>query len=424
MTRRYRTRLTSATDAVATNMIAVVLAVFPVSDANSGECYRYAIDITDGPCATGYAQPRDIDQSGLVVGYIVCGVLGGEVPGRWEGESFTPLPMPPRFPNGRAMRLNARGEIVGYMNDENRNWSLRAFRYAAGMVFDLGLISGATFSYASGINDSGIICGSSGDGGDGVPPEQSVLWDPARGWAMEIVTLTIPPPHRANGINAGGAICGFAGGGAYWWHNGVTVDLGIPEGYTYAEAFAINDSNVVVGYARKPGFPSSKRVACIWDERGTTLLPILPGYVSAIALDIANDGTVVGYCLPELPAVVYKACLWRDGEVHALIDLVDMREASDNLRIDVAWGISDNGLIAADGTLLDTNPNEAIAVRLTPIAPIAGDLDCDHDVDSADLGILLGAWGTCNAESCPSDLDGSGATNASDLGMLLGAWTG
>jgi hypothetical protein len=33
-----------------------------------------------------------------------------------------------------------------------------------------------------------------------------------------------------------------------------------------------------------------------------------------------------------------------------------------------------------------------------------------------DLGILLGAWGTPNA-----DFDGNGTTNASDLAILLGA---
>jgi hypothetical protein len=38
-------------------------------------------------------------------------------------------------------------------------------------------------------------------------------------------------------------------------------------------------------------------------------------------------------------------------------------------------------------------------------------------VDGADLGTLLGAWGTPAA-----DLDGDSTTGGADLGILLGAW--
>jgi hypothetical protein len=49
------------------------------------------------------------------------------------------------------------------------------------------------------------------------------------------------------------------------------------------------------------------------------------------------------------------------------------------------------------------------------------DLTLDGRVNGADLGVLLGAWGTADALS---DLDGSGSVNGADLGALLGAWTG
>jgi hypothetical protein len=45
------------------------------------------------------------------------------------------------------------------------------------------------------------------------------------------------------------------------------------------------------------------------------------------------------------------------------------------------------------------------------------DLSGDVTVDGADLGILLGAWGTSAA-----DLTGDGVTDGADLGVLLGAW--
>ncbi len=49
------------------------------------------------------------------------------------------------------------------------------------------------------------------------------------------------------------------------------------------------------------------------------------------------------------------------------------------------------------------------------------DLDGDGDVDGADLGLLLAAWG---ADSGGADIDGNGTVDGGDLGLLLGAWTG
>jgi hypothetical protein len=46
-----------------------------------------------------------------------------------------------------------------------------------------------------------------------------------------------------------------------------------------------------------------------------------------------------------------------------------------------------------------------------------GDLDGNGIVNGADLGLLLGAWGTAGA-----DLDADGTTNGADLGLLLGSW--
>ncbi|HMN96893.1 MAG TPA: right-handed parallel beta-helix repeat-containing protein [Phycisphaerales bacterium] len=60
------------------------------------------------------------------------------------------------------------------------------------------------------------------------------------------------------------------------------------------------------------------------------------------------------------------------------------------------------------------------AWEFQPVPPICiGDLDGDGAVDGADLGLLLGAWGTAAA-----DLDGDGVVDGADLGLLLGAWGG
>ncbi len=49
----------------------------------------------------------------------------------------------------------------------------------------------------------------------------------------------------------------------------------------------------------------------------------------------------------------------------------------------------------------------------------AGDLDGDGQVDGADLGVLLSAWGSTDPLA---DLDGEGVVDGADLGVLLSAW--
>ncbi|MBL9150792.1 MAG: immunoglobulin domain-containing protein [Phycisphaerae bacterium] len=64
-----------------------------------------------------------------------------------------------------------------------------------------------------------------------------------------------------------------------------------------------------------------------------------------------------------------------------------------------------------------TAPGEEITVTVGGSLP--GDYNHDGHVDGADLGQLLGAWGTSNAAI---DLTGDGVVNGADLGALLGYW--
>lgn len=52
-------------------------------------------------------------------------------------------------------------------------------------------------------------------------------------------------------------------------------------------------------------------------------------------------------------------------------------------------------------------------------ADCPADLDGDGRVDSADMGILLGAWGS---DSSIADLDGDGEVTGADLALVLGFW--
>lgn len=51
---------------------------------------------------------------------------------------------------------------------------------------------------------------------------------------------------------------------------------------------------------------------------------------------------------------------------------------------------------------------------------VLGDIDCDGSVDGADLGVLLGAWGS---QSPKADLNCDSVVDGADLGILLSAWS-
>ncbi|MFO0873471.1 MAG: DNRLRE domain-containing protein [Phycisphaerales bacterium] len=62
-----------------------------------------------------------------------------------------------------------------------------------------------------------------------------------------------------------------------------------------------------------------------------------------------------------------------------------------------------------------------LVIEFVPPSPcVLGDLDCNGVVDGADLGALLGAWGTPDVDA---DLDGDGIVDGVDVGLLLAAWS-
>ncbi len=74
-------------------------------------------------------------------------------------------------------------------------------------------------------------------------------------------------------------------------------------------------------------------------------------------------------------------------------------------------------------TVRDACQNEASTTASYVVTADTCPADFDHsgDVGAADLAILLGTWGPCDA-SCCTNLDGDTLVSAGDLALLLGAW--
>jgi hypothetical protein len=105
---------------------------------------------------------------------------------------------------------------------------------------------------------------------------------------------------------------------------------------------------------------------------------------------------------------------YRDGSWEQTTRLLSS-DLEDDDELGGAVAISDGTIfIGAPGDENDTGAAYVFA------APIAGDIDGDGDVDTADLLALLAAWGPCG--DCPEDIDGNGTVNTADLLILLANW--
>ena len=73
-----------------------------------------------------------------------------------------------------------------------------------------------------------------------------------------------------------------------------------------------------------------------------------------------------------------------------------------------------------DRVRIDDSNGRSSHVHIVGCDGVGADINGDGVVDGADLGLLLGAWGS--ASPC-FDLSGDGVTDGADLGLLLGEWS-
>jgi len=257
----------------------------------------------------------------------------------WRNGQVTDL-----FPNGEfgdVFDINNRDEIVG---TRPLNGTTHGFLWRAGVVTDLPPLPGGATSFASAINDRGIVVGTSAVPGGGlhavrwqhgVPTDLGVL--PGGGtisiardinrfgvivgqsqidsfnsvavrWAPngEIQPLTTTPTS-ATAVNDFGDVTGLVFGSTthgFVLHKGEFTEIQAPPDpfFPNLQPVGINNRLQVVGNANFDAF--------VWQRGQLTTLPTL--LAASIANDINNHGLIVGQSStsrdfdPKVHAVIWK----------------------------------------------------------------------------------------------------------------------
>jgi hypothetical protein len=355
--------------------------------------------------------------------------------------------------------MNGSGTLVG---------STTTFGNVRGWVADpargltlLPLPPGRISSWATDINDDGVVVGAVGSAYSPEFGGRAAAWVPDGAGGYTAQELGVLPGHvasHAEAINNLGDIVGYSSDGTYRFaalfglgrgvqdlsptglfdpqdvndrrvivdrsftvrrldlETMIMQDLGAPAGppaYLATAASAINELDQVAGVAILASSASCDRQAARYtDEIGWEILSVCGAWNSAI--DRNDRGDVV------MRLNVHSGVRLEGVGTFLIQDLIDQADGPWYLFNSFGLAINNARQIGAWGT--NPTSGEAGSLLLTPV-PRPGDVDGDGVVGVDDLLAVITAWGPCApAAPCPADVDHDGTVGVDDLLEVLLHW--
>jgi probable HAF family extracellular repeat protein len=262
------------------------------------------------------------------------------------------------------------------------SWSCTAFTYTGvptghvcvGFVWQWGVMNalptlGGNNGFAAGANNLGQIVGwaeTTVHDTTCVLPQvlqfEPVVYGPGTGQIKQLPNYPGDLDGAATAINDAGQIVGISGicdnavgalsaEHALLWENGTVSDLGNLGGKGWNTPMAINQRGDIVGFSDLPGdyvdgTLTANFHAFIWTKESgkMTDLGVLPGDSLSEALDINDQGQVVGLSIPSLHAFIYE-----NGK---MTDLNSLIPSASPLLLLGANGINDRGEITGQACII------------------------------------------------------------------------
>jgi probable HAF family extracellular repeat protein len=274
--------------------------------------------------------------------------------------SITDIGLLPRISDDVEVSMNQSGEIALWQR--MADGSTQACTWRRGKWRQLGTLPGDASSICHDINNHGDVVGWS------VPLKMLVntlntvhAFSWRRGHFTSLGTLG-GKDSTAFGINDAGVVVGSSNVGpldkhAFVFKDGKMTDLGTLPNGSFSEAKAINDAGVIAGAS---SYDQIHVHAVLWTDKGMVDIGALPGGENSRAQAINTQGDVCG--LSDVAHGIGKAFLYTQGHMIDLGDLGDdptrANDLNDSDQVVGNASISEhvfNAFIWQNGTIEDIN---------------------------------------------------------------------